>query len=243
MIIAVVEDSSADRERAAACLRRFWRERDEVDCLSVMTYSSGDEFIAALSPGQFALVLMDCRMEGADGLEAAQALRRCDKETALIFITSSRDYAVDGYQVAAAGYLVKPYTYEAFAQALTLAWPRVPGRRARLRLTTVEEEPVFLDEIVFCDIEKHYCQIHLIGPEVLRVRMTFSNLMKELSSYPQFLPCFRGCVVNMDHIRKMEDLNFLMDTEERVPFRKKEHAKLLQQYSNYLFDKAGRGKP
>lgn len=239
MMIAVVEDSPIDRERITMWMHRYWTERYEQEPLHVMTYSSGDDFIKALTPGRFALVLMDCRMEGTNGLEAARKMRACDQEAVLIFTTSSRDYAVDGYQVAASGYLVKPFTYETFEKALEQAWPRMPGCRACLHFPGAE--PVFFEDIVYCDIDKHYAQVHLPGPKVLRIRMTFSKLLESLTPSEQFLLCYRGCVINMDHVQKMEDLNFLMDTEERVPFRKKEHVKLMRQYSSYLFEKTRRG--
>ena len=68
-------------------------------------------------------------------------------------------------------------------------------------------------------------------------------LLRLLAPYPQFLFCYRGCAVNLAHVRRAEELAFLMDTSERVPFRRKERAKLLRQYEDYLFEKARREHP
>lgn len=243
MTIAIVEDYLPDQADIEAWIRRFWVEQGKSTPLSVEIYTSGDAFIAALAHGRFSLVLMDCRMEGADGIAAARALRACDGEAVLIFTTSSRDYAVDGYQVSAAGYLVKPFSYEDFARTLSRVWRWMPGRRVCLNLPDTGEKPVFLDQIIYCDMDKHYAQIHLAGPKVLRVRISFSKLLEQLLPHPCFLLCYRGCVINLDHAQKMDEMNFFMDTGERVPFRKKEHTKLMRLYADYLYEKTRRENP
>lgn len=94
-----------------------------------------------------------------------------------------------------------------------------------------------VDDIVYCDIQGHCVQIHLKGGGMARARMRFSTLAELLTPYPQFLQCFRGCIINMAHTIKAEELNFLMDTGERVPFRRKEHGRILERYSSYLINK------
>lgn len=237
MTIAVVDDFKQDRMDIADFTGRYLREHDGPSP-QFFFYSSGEDFIIEMRTRSFDIVLLDCCMDGMDGMQTAQELRRQDKDAALIFITSCRDYAVGGYLVSAAGYLLKPYTYDAFTQVFGTVYNRHPKRKDIITVMDGQEKRrVLVDDIVYCDISGHYAQIHMPGGMVIKVRMTFSDLFSLLSPYPQFLECYRGCLINMAHTCKAEELNFLMDTGERVPFRKKEHGQLLQQYSNYLFDK------
>lgn len=242
MNIAIVDDCRPDCETIDAHVRRFLQRKGE-PLPNTRFFESGEAFINAFSPGCFDLVLLDCCMKGMDGLQTARAMRDRDQETALVFITFCQDYAVDGYLVDAAGYLVKPFSEEAFAKTFMAAQRRLPQRRAAITLGDAKSsQRVFVDEIVYCDVNAHYTQLHLEERGVVRVRMPFSALAALLAPYPQFLQCYRGCLINMARTHKAEELNFVMDTGERVPFRKRERSRLLRQYSEYLFKQARRNK-
>lgn len=236
MEIAVIDDVGADRSKIIKITRQYWAEYGRGEPLHISAYSNGNDFVAALPTCRFELVLLDCCMDGVDGLQAAKALRQYDREAGLIFITASRDYAVDGYGVAASGYLVKPFTYGEFAHTLTAAQSRLTRHPAYLTVSTPQgTQRVLLDDIVWCDIDGHYMRLHLGYLGVLRVRTSFSRFSALLTPYPQFLVCYRSCLINMAHARKMDTLYFVMDTGESVPFRQRERGELLRQYSDYLF--------
>ena len=55
------------------------------------------------------------------GMDTAREIRKLDEEAAIIFVTTSSDHAVDSYGVRASGYLIKPFTYEAFGETMRLA--------------------------------------------------------------------------------------------------------------------------
>ena len=59
-------------------------------------------------------------MQELSGIETARQIREFDKLVILVFITTSRDYAIDSYQVRAGGYLLKPFSYDDFEQTLLL---------------------------------------------------------------------------------------------------------------------------
>lgn len=237
MTIAIVDDFEPDQHSIAEYAAHFLREKG-IPSPKFFFYSSGEAFVEELSLHIFDFVLLDCRMDRMDGLETARELRRIDKNAALIFITSCQDYAVDGYLVDACGYLVKPFTYEAFSRAFEAAFHRFPRRWEMIVLFDGNAKRwIPTEDIVYCDIHGHYSQVHFKNRQVLRIRMAFSELSGLVEPYPQFLECYRGCIINMAHVKKTEELNFLMDSGERVPYRKKTQRVILQKYSNYLFER------
>ena len=151
-------------------------------------------------------------------MDTAREIRKLDEEARPYFVTTSSDHAVDSYGVRASGYLIKPFTYEAFGETMRLA--RL-GKIMNARFIALGDDRILLKEILWCDRDGHYVQIHTDMQGVLRYRVAFASLEAVLSAYPQFLPCYRGLIINMDRVRRMEELEFLMDTGERVPFRKR----------------------
>ena len=74
-------------------------------------------------------MLLDVRMPGMDGLEAARHLNVLEEPPAVIFTTAFDEYAVEAFEAHAVGYLLKPVRKEKLAAALTRA-----GRLTRAQL-------------------------------------------------------------------------------------------------------------
>ena len=122
--VAVVEDEAVHADRLIACLRRYGRENDLA--FSVARFSDAISFLETYRGG-FDLVFLDIRMPGIDGMEAAKRLRGIDAAVQLVFVTSLVRYAVDGYAVGAADYIVKPFSYEVFALKLSRILRQMPS--------------------------------------------------------------------------------------------------------------------
>lgn len=74
---------------------------------------------------QYDLFLLDILMEERNGIQLAQALRQRGYRGKLIYITVSRDYAIDGYKVKADDYLLKPVEKDMLDQAIGRVLPRL----------------------------------------------------------------------------------------------------------------------
>lgn len=88
--------------------------------------------VAALSPD---VVLLDIRMPGMDGIEAAHHLAKLDSPPAVIFCTAYDEYALDAFKVKAVDYLLKPVRGEDLSEALSHA-----SRLNKVQLQTLEKE-------------------------------------------------------------------------------------------------------
>ena len=114
MRIAIVEDHAAERQlMAVMCAEYFKRTRDiGVECV---TFADAESFIESWKDARYDLLLLDCYLSddetathAATGLDIARTLRRQNDDCPIVFITSSTDFAVLGYEVQASGYLLKP---------------------------------------------------------------------------------------------------------------------------------------
>lgn len=233
MKIAIVDNFKKDRIGTARCIERFLREQ-EAPQSQFSFFSNGETFLSALSQHRFDFVFMECYLNGINGIETARQMRCKDPETSLILMALYDNYAIEGYFVAASGYLLKPYSYEHFSKVFSLAYSHVTRVQQVISFKVGEKtKRVLADDIVYCDTDNHYIQIHLYDNTILRIRMSFRSLITIFSVYPQFIECYRGCLINLAHTIRMEELNFLMDIGVRVPFRKKARRQLFQTFSDY----------
>ena len=116
MRIAIVDDLAAERTLLKGRLE--WQLQRRNVQADILEYESGEIFLEAARKAPFTAAFLDIYMDGMTGMEAAKKLRKTDTDCLLVFITTSTDHALEGFQVRALHYLVKTFT-EADIDALT----------------------------------------------------------------------------------------------------------------------------
>ena len=111
--IAIVEDDPQVREQLAGYIRRYERQFGKM--FELTTFEDGDEIVSDYK-AVYDIILLDVQMRRMDGMAAAEAIRRVDKDVILIFITNMAQFAIRGYAVDALDYILKPVPYFAFSQ-------------------------------------------------------------------------------------------------------------------------------
>ena len=110
--VAIVEDNDRDAEYLLSHLKRYGRE-NEVEIES-KRFSNGILFLEQYQ-GQYELIFMDIDMPAINGINVAKMLRERDNHVLLIFVTALARFAVNGYEVDAFDFIVKPLQYNFFS--------------------------------------------------------------------------------------------------------------------------------
>src|SRR5262252_908639 len=121
--VLIVDDEPPARER----LRGLLTEIGDVEVIGEA--ANGAEALSHSHDLAPDVVLLDVRMPGMDGLEAARHLNVLEEPPAVIFTTAYDQYAVEAFEAHAVGYLLKPVRKEQLAAALARA-----GRLTRAQL-------------------------------------------------------------------------------------------------------------
>ncbi len=105
--------------------------------LEVVSATSGEDALRLLLERQFALILLDVRMPGMDGIETARLIkaRERTREIPIVFLTAARDEVsamVRGYHVGALDYVLKPFDPELLRSKVAV-FAELEHRRAALR--------------------------------------------------------------------------------------------------------------
>lgn len=124
--IAIVENERAKAERLRGYIAQYAQERGE-EC-RVVAFADAAEFLRQYS-FDCDVAILDTALPACGGLEAARALRAIDECVGLILTAKDVAFALDGYAVRAAAYLVEPVCPAEFFRAMDRA-----ARRAALAL-------------------------------------------------------------------------------------------------------------
>ena len=142
MRIAIVDDLASERALLKTRLERQLALRGVQ--AELLEFESGESFLAAEKTQRFTAAFLDIYMQGMSGMDAAKELRKMDTDCLLIFTTTSTDHALEGFQVRALHYLVKPFGDTELSGLLTEMLAKLP------RL-----EPVLTVKVSGSDVRPH----------------------------------------------------------------------------------------
>ena len=201
--IAIVEDN---REQAAALeghIKAY--AADHKLSVSVSIFYEPITFLEKYSP--FHIVYMDIMMPLLNGMDAAKLLREKDEKVILIFVTTMRQYAIQGYEVAASDFIVKPISYPEFALKFTKVLTRLeyvmpPDVLVRTDTSFVRLSP---RDIRYVEVKGHHCVYHTASGEY-RQYQTMKSAESALSGQ-DFVRCNNFLLVNLAHVDRIDGMN------------------------------------
>lgn len=125
--VAIVDDKETERKRISDCLE-YVAQKKNVE-FAVREFSSADRFLIGYESG-YDIIFMDIDFSvGSSGMDAARQLRKIDKNVIIIFVTNMAQMAVQGYEVDALDFIVKPFDKYTFSLKMTRALGRITVRR------------------------------------------------------------------------------------------------------------------
>ena len=230
MRIAVCDDDLREMEQFENALKGWDPTR------SAEKYFSGASLLeAAKQSPPFDIVFLDIYMPGENGIDIAKEIREVSPETGIVFVTVSRDHAVDAFSLYAMHYLVKPVTTDGVIEAFKRLTDARIKKRERITLKSgANRHTIFLDQICLLESDNHSVNISLTDGRRLKVRMSFSEIEQKMNK--NFLRINRGILVNMNYIAQMgTDVCVLMNGI-RLPINIRQSTVIRTAYDNYVFD-------
>lgn len=182
------------------------------------------------------LVFMDINLPGINGMDAAALLRAYDETTPLVFVTSLAQYAVRGYQVDAAGFIVKPVRYYDLRMAMNKVM-RVLQRSANELMTFTSRNGMRafpISSISTVQTSGHNVEFHFVsGEEPFITRESLGNVEKRLEGKP-FIRTSQSQIANMEHIKLVQGDSVTMTTGEVLYFSRYKKKECLQRIAQFM---------
>ncbi|WP_205959820.1 LytR/AlgR family response regulator transcription factor [Flammeovirga aprica] len=194
----------------------------------IKTFTSAINAIQFLNEEEVDLMFVDINMPDLSGMEFVKSLTNPPK---VIFTTAYREYAVEGFQVDAADYLVKPISFPVFSKSLEKTKSRYFSEAKPIEEieSTVKKESDFLfiktdykivrikfEEIKYIEGMKDYIRIHLVEGKPLMILFSLTKVMDFLPS-ENFLRVHRSYIVNLNEIVSISRNRIYFDGDVVLP--------------------------
>ena len=241
--IALIDDSPTDIEIGQRYVKSYFESREDARDMeiSISTYLDGPSFLSEFEEGKFDLIFLDIYMPGMDGIEAAKNIRQKDEDVKILFLTTSREHALESYQVFALGYILKPLIShkDDLFSALNRALPPGALKPAALILRIPGNETLKfpLSRIMYIDCNKsRTATIHMKDKEA-PTREMFQEVAETLSDDRRFFECYHKVLLNMDFIESMDDESFRLTDGTVIPISRRKKKEVKNHYMQYLLSK------
>ena len=150
-------------------------------------------------------------MHGMSGMDAAKELRKTDADCLLVFTTTSTDHALEGFQVRALHYLVKPFSEEELSALLAEMLARLPRPEPVLTVkASGSDVRLCYRDIISAEHFAHLINIRTTALKTLVTRQSFKVFTEPLKKDPRFFVCGRGMIINLEHAADFRDGAFCM---------------------------------
>ncbi len=221
----IVEDEPASQ----AILKTYIEDCGQLQLLA--TCNNGIEALAALSKHSADVLFLDINMPGLSGLDFYRSLVNPPD---VVFTTAYPEFAVDGFEVHAIDYLLKPFSFERFMKAVgRLRATRMPLDAAFILLQADKKtHRVALDDIAFAEAMGDYVKVCLTGRKLI-VHMTLQRLVEQLPVH-KFMRIHKSFLISLDRIDFVEG-NFVSIDQHQIPIG--------QTFRNEFFDRLHGGNP
>lgn len=235
MQIVICDDMAEERAILLEHIH-YYGEEMSLDYI-IEEFENAEGLISAIHSGKVNpnILFMDIYMNGISGIDAVNQLITEGFQGSVIFITTSKNHAVQSYEMMADGYLVKPYEKESFrrnfervVQIYTESFKTISFLCDRLEFS------VFLKDLEFVESHERGSLLHTRG-ENIKTSKSVSAFEKELINEGNFLRTHQGCIVNLNFVEKVDATCVLMKSGAKTPLALRNRQAVRKAVADYFF--------
>ncbi len=239
MKVVVCDDCVEDLQTIETLLEQYKESISDVD-FAVEKYLDATVLYNKILVGEQAdIYILDMIMSDRSGLDIGSLIRQADGDGVIIYITSSDDYALEAYGVHAARYLLKPVSEETFFEAMNFARSYTGTRKEHLFPIKTKEGTlsVSYSRIEYIENYSRTLNVCLDDGENIRsifIRKSFDEEIREIAGDRSFLQVHKSFLINMEHVKKLEQSEIVMESGKRIPVSKTRAADVRRAYLQFL---------
>jgi DNA-binding LytR/AlgR family response regulator len=187
-----------------------------------------------ITEGQVQLIFLDIQMPKISGLDFFRSLKQAPP---VIFTTAFPQYALDGFELNALDYLVKPVSFERFLKAALKAKEYYEVRQKNLAEAGAQRNDyffikadnklvkVFFDDILYAEALQNYVAIHTVSKKYITY-LTFRSIEDYLPS-DRFIKTHKSYIVSASRIDNIEG-NEIRIGEHHIPISRSTREEVME---------------
>ncbi len=229
--IALVEDTEEDREQFLTAFSEY--QKTESTPFSLDIYETKASFLEAYQ-GQYEMLFLDIELPDGNGIDIGRKVRETDTNVVIAFLTKMGQFALQGYEVEASDYILKPLNEGVFAVKMKKLLRRVQHARPVSVSVSIGGGKRVIDAqtILYVEVRKHDVTYHTESG-VFTERGALKDVEAVLAN-----SCFarsgNSFLVNLRHITGIGKTDLSLDDGETLPVSRGRKKDLVDAFNRYL---------
>ena len=223
--IAVCDDDLIECCNTAGRIKDIMEEM-KIPCI-IRQFRSGRELLQALE--SFDIVFLDIIMQELDGMKTAQIFREKALDKILIFVSSSREYVFEAYDVEAFQYLLKPVEDRKLKSVLQKAVFKTESRSQDFIIVSRERQKkkIVLDDIYYFEIKGRMVDVHERGG-IFTYYEQIGDLENKLCD-KGFFRCHKSYLINLKYVDGYNRQEVILENGEKIVIAKRRYNQFVQE--------------
>lgn len=231
--IGVCDDNEICLELTKTLLEN-WANEANVE-VEISLFENGEGFIENCNKAKFDVVFLDIIMPEMDGMEVAHIIRSTDKDMKIVFLTSSANYAVESYDVKAAGYCLKPVSYDRIKNIMDSFIEENKNENKPCILVKVNGgyQKIYQHEIEYIEAQNKQVEIVLVNKSLV-IHNTISSYEELLKDNDNFYRCHRSFLVYLPNIDFIDSSHIQTKSGKTIPIARGVHKDFKKYYQEFI---------
>jgi len=194
-----------DEELARKLLETYARKLDHLNCLG--TFENPLEALSFIKSNPVDLIFLDIQMPQLKGTDFAELI--LNSGIRVIFTTAYSEYALQGFELSALDYLLKPISFKRFVNAVE----KFPKNKLEVEGTLIVKSgydlhKILLKDIIYIKSDSEYVHYYLENGKKIMALQSLNKLMSSLPNY--FLRVHRSYIVNSQKVTGLKGRDLLL---------------------------------
>lgn len=233
MKIAICDDEIQFIDEICAVLEQ-WAAGHGIE-ITLYRFTNGDDLILAHQNECMDLILLDVIMPLLNGIDTARELRSHNWMTPVVFLTSSREFAVDSYEVKALNYLVKPLDERKLFSVLDDFLETFEQSKAAFTAkTSFGFCKIVIADVDYLEAQNRQVLVYLSNGTAIRIRELFSRCETIFTPEAGFFKCHRSYIVNLSRVKQFTKTQIAI-SDAIIPISRNRYAAFKETYFNCIF--------
>lgn len=231
--IAICDDEKIFLDQVFGTVSNLLQEKKikfEID-----SFTSGVDLLKEIMNGniKYDIIFLDIIMASGDGIEIGKKIKEIDEKIHIIYISSSKDFLLDGYDVGAFNYILKPIDENRLKYQIFRLIKKMKIKEEILEINKVGTIiKLNVEDIKYCEVKNRIITIFYKG-EMIEYYDTISELEKKLKEY-DFIRPHRSYLVNPKYIFKIQQNDLVLDDREIIHISRLKIKTVKEEFKNYI---------
>ncbi len=235
MKIAICDDEVAVSEVTKSLLQQ-WAIHQSIS-LSVHCYENGDDLILAQKSECFDLIFLDVLMPLLNGIDTAKELRRQNQNVPIIFLTSSKEFAFDSYEVKALQYLLKPVSPNQLWSIMDDFIALIKNQKEIFVARTSDGFcKIALEDTNYLEAQNKSVLVFSHNGTSIEIRELFSRCEEIFTLEQGFFRCHRSYIINLNFVNQFTKNSVTMTNGVTLPISRNRSLAFKEAYFTYMFE-------